>query len=130
MNALSMLSSLSSSATSLGATSLGATSLEANRSRSTETDREALQRKAVEFESIYLTQMLQPMFENLGDAAEPFGDGPGQDVWRSMQVEQYGKAIAAGGGIGLAERVARELITAQETYRGYNGQEARNGEPR
>ena len=57
--------------------------------------------------------MLQPMFDNL-KAAEPFGGGFGEDVWRSLQVQEYGKAIAKRGGIGLAENIARELIRAQE----------------
>ncbi len=112
MNALSMLSSLPNSATSPMKTA-GKTE-----GHSAEADRKTLQRKAVEFESVYLTQMLQPMFESLGDAAEPFGNGLGQDVWRSMQVEQYGKALAARGGIGLADRIGRELIAAQEAHSG------------
>jgi Rod binding domain-containing protein len=96
------------------------TSLSGTASRDAEADRQTLQRKAVEFEAVYLAQMLQPMFENL-EAAEPFGGGLGQDVWRSMQVQEYGKAIASAGGVGLADQVARELIALQE---------ARNGDPR
>ena len=76
-------------------------------------DRAKLMQKAVDFEAVYLAQMLQPMFDNL-KAAEPFGGGFGEDVWRSLQVQEYGKAIAKSGGIGLADTVAQELIHAQE----------------
>jgi|APTNR8051073442_1049403.scaffolds.fasta_scaffold19763_2 Rod binding domain-containing protein len=99
-----------------GATAL-ASSLSDTAARNAEADRETLKRKSVEFEAVYLTQMLQPMFENL-EAAEPFGGGLGQDVWRSMQVQEYGKALAANGGVGLADHVARELIAAQEAHNG------------
>ena len=36
-------------------------------------------------------------------------------MFRSLLIEQYGQEIAAGGGIGLADDVARELISLQET---------------
>jgi peptidoglycan hydrolase FlgJ len=76
-------------------------------------DRETLRRRAIEFEAIYLAQMLQPMFDELKSAA-PFGGGFGEDVWRSQQVQEYGKAIAENGGVGIADAVARQLIQAQE----------------
>ena len=76
-------------------------------------ERTKLKEKAADFESVYLTQMLQPMFDNL-EAEEPFGGGFGEDVWRSLQVQEYGKAIAKSGGIGLADTVAQQLIEVQE----------------
>jgi len=68
---------------------------------------------AEDFEAVFLSQMLQPMFENLG-AEEPFGGGSAEDMWRSMQVEEYGKAITKAGGIGVADAVYREIIKLQE----------------
>ncbi len=82
-----------------------------------EVDRETLRKRAVEFEAVYLAQMLQPMFDEL-KSAEPFGGGFGEDVWRSQQVQEYGKAIAQNGGVGIADAVARELIRAQEAHQG------------
>jgi peptidoglycan hydrolase FlgJ len=78
-------------------------------------DREMLHKRAIEFEAVYLAQMLQPMFDDL-KSTEPFGGGFGEDVWRSQQVQEYGKAIAQNGGIGIADVVARELIQAQEAH--------------
>lgn len=68
---------------------------------------------AEEFEAVLLGQMLQPMFANI-EAAEPFGGGSGAKMWQTMQVEEYGKAIAKSGGIGLADSVFREILKTQE----------------
>ena len=68
---------------------------------------------AQEFEAVFLGQMLQPMFQNI-DAAEPFGGSASDKIWKTMQVEEYGKAIAKAGGIGLADAVFREIIKTQE----------------
>ena len=68
---------------------------------------------AEDFEAVFLGQMLKPMFENI-EAAEPFGGGETEKMWKSMQVDEYGKAIAKAGGIGLADAVFREIIKTQE----------------
>ena len=74
---------------------------------------EQMRKTAQEFEASFLSQMLQPMFANLS-AAKPFGGGTGEDMWRSLQVDEYGKAIAQKGGIGLADSVFREMLKLQE----------------
>ena len=74
---------------------------------------EQLRKTAQDFEASFLSQMLKPMFANLG-AAKPFGGGTGEDMWRSLQVNEYGKAIAQKGGIGLADSVFREMLKLQE----------------
>ncbi|MBL8668961.1 MAG: rod-binding protein [Rhodospirillales bacterium] len=79
--------------------------------------RKALQRQAVSFEAVYLGEMLKPMFDGLATDG-PFSGGFGEDVWRSLQVQEFGKAIAASGGIGLAAAVHDELLAAQETGAG------------
>ena len=68
---------------------------------------------AEDFEAVFLGQMLQPMFQNI-NAAEPFGGSASEKMWRTMQVEEYGKAIAKSGGVGIADAVFREIIKAQE----------------
>ncbi len=72
-----------------------------------------MRRVAEDFESFFLAQALQPMFDNIEPEA-PFGGGPGEDVWRSMQVQEYGKAIVKQGGIGLADHVMEQMIRMQE----------------
>lgn len=68
---------------------------------------------AQEFEAVFISEMLRPMFENL-EPASPFGGGSGEKIYRDMQIDEYGKAIASSGGIGLADSVMREMIKMQE----------------
>ncbi len=72
-----------------------------------------LQKTAQEFEAVFIGEMLRPMFENI-EAAAPFGGGAGDDIWRDMQVDEYGKAIAKQGGIGLSDAVVRAMLHMQE----------------
>jgi Rod binding protein len=84
-----------------------------HRASSSEEVRAKLWQKAVEFEGMYITQMMKPMFEGT-QAEAPFGAGNAEDVWRSFELEAYGKAISRAGGIGLAGPVYRELLAIQE----------------
>lgn len=68
---------------------------------------------AQEFEAVFLAEMFKPMFENI-DAAEPFGGGTGEDIWQDLQTQEYGKAVANAGGIGIADAVLRQMIRMQE----------------
>ncbi len=79
----------------------------------TSTDLAKVREKAQEFEALFLSQMLQPMFADIR-AEEPFGGGPSEEIWRSMLVDEYGKGIARAGGIGIADRVMGEMLRAQE----------------
>ncbi len=72
-----------------------------------------VRKMAQEYEAFFLSRVLQPMFADI-KAAEPFGGGVGEDMWRSLQVDEYGKAIAANGGIGLADGIMREILKLQE----------------
>lgn len=64
---------------------------------------------AVEFEAVFLAQMLRGMSAGLGPdglfGREPFG---------SLLGEEYAKVIARSGGIGIADATARELLRLQE----------------
>lgn len=95
------------------ASTTAATTTRANAS----TQRKALERQATEFEAVYLAEMLKPMFEGLRNDG-PFGGGFGEDVGRSLQVQEFGKAIARNGGVGLANAVRKELLAAQEARAG------------
>ncbi len=68
---------------------------------------------AEDFEAFFLGQMLQPMFSEL-DSEEPFGGGQAEKMWRSLQVEEFGKAFARAGGVGIADMVMNEMIKMQE----------------
>lgn len=63
---------------------------------------------AQEFESVFLTEMLQPMFEGLNTDGLG-GGGQGEEMFRPMLIQQYADAISKGGGIGIAAHVLAEL---------------------
>jgi Rod binding domain-containing protein len=67
-----------------------------------------------DFEGMFMTQMLQPMFEGL-DVDPVFGGGQGEKVMRSFLVQEYGKIMSKGGHLGIAAAVKNEMIRAQGT---------------
>ena len=73
----------------------------------------AIEKKAEEFEALVLSLTLKPMFESAKSSALFGGDGPEQDAFRSMLNDEYAKAIAARGGVGIADQVKDALIRLQ-----------------
>lgn len=73
----------------------------------------AVLKAAKEFESSFLTAMLEQMWTGV-EAEAPFGGGHAEKVYRSMVVGEYAKSISAAGGIGIADHVYREILSAQE----------------
>ena len=65
------------------------------------------------FETMFLSEMLNPMFEGLKTDGL-FGGGHGEQMFRSLQVDEYAKAIMSQGGIGVAASVQREILRMQE----------------
>jgi flagellar protein FlgJ len=73
----------------------------------------AIDKKSKDFESMFMAQMLQPMFEGLG--VDPtFGGGHGEEIMRSFLIQEYGKAMSLGGHLGIAESVKNAMIRSQE----------------
>lgn len=72
----------------------------------------AAARAAQEFESMFLAQMMAPMFEN-STKSSLFG-GAGQEIWNSLLTQEYGRAMAAHGGIGIGQSMMRQLMQQQE----------------
>ena len=68
---------------------------------------------AEDFEAMFLSGMFKPMFENL-ETDGMFGGGEAEKTYRGMLVQEYGKAMAQSGGIGLADQIAREMLKMQE----------------
>ena len=78
---------------------------------------EQARKVGADFEQMFIAQMLQPIF----DAMPPdgvFGGGTGEKMFRSFQVDEYAKAITRTGGIGIADAVARHIISLQEKSHG------------
>jgi Rod binding domain-containing protein len=70
-----------------------------------------------DFEAIFMSQMMQQMFASVPTDGW-FGGGSGEEMFRPMLIDQYGKLVANhGNGIGIADAVARTLLQAQEAHR-------------
>lgn len=67
---------------------------------------------AKEFESMFLTEMLRPMFDSVG-VDENFGGGKGEEIFRSFMLDEYGKNLSQNGGLGIAALVKEQLIAMQ-----------------
>ena len=77
-------------------------------------DPKVADRTAREFEAMFLSEMLQPVFAHLKTGTGTFGGGHGEDTYQAMLVDEYGKTMAKHGGIGIAAMVRREILKTQE----------------
>ena len=69
---------------------------------------------AQNFESFFLSQSFETMFQGLG-TDNLFVGGEGENIYRSVLLQQYAKVAAKNGGVGIADAVQREILRAQET---------------
>lgn len=73
-----------------------------------------LRRVAAEFEAIFLSEMLEPMFAGI-DTEGLGGGGLGEELFRPMLIERYALSLSQVGGVGIADSIVRELMRLQET---------------
>jgi Rod binding domain-containing protein len=69
---------------------------------------------AEQFEGVLMSQMLNGMFEGIKTDGM-FGGGEGEEMFRSLMIDEYGKQIAKQGGMGLTSAITRQLLSHQET---------------
>lgn len=70
---------------------------------------------AEKFESMFVAEMLGPMFSGI-ETDGPFGGGSAEAAFRPMLLEQYAKGLSAsngGKGIGIADAVYKEILKLQ-----------------
>jgi Rod binding domain-containing protein len=79
-------------------------------------DPAALRKSAQDFEAMAIGQLLQPMFDTTDTAHGLFGGGDGEETWKPMLIQEFGKQIAAKGGIGLAQPVYDAMLRMQEEH--------------
>lgn len=72
----------------------------------------AIEQSSKEFEAMFLTEMIKPMFETIA-VDDTFGGGKGEEIFRGFMVQEYGKLMSSQGGIGLASHVKEALLRAQ-----------------
>lgn len=68
---------------------------------------------AKEFTSVFVTQLLNIMFEGV-EVDENFGGGHAEETWRGLMMDEYGKEIAKTGGVGLTDMVKQQLLQYQQ----------------
>lgn len=77
-------------------------------------EQDEMRRAAEEFEAVFLSEMLAPMFEGL-DTDGLGGGGMGEQIFRPMLVERYAESISRSGGVGIADSIVREFVRMQQT---------------
>lgn len=73
-----------------------------------------IEEAAREFEAVFIAEMMKPMFEGI-EVEAPFGGGKGEEVFRGMLLQEYGKITAQSGGLGFADQVKAAMIQMQNT---------------
>ena len=75
---------------------------------------EAIDQAAQDFEAMFITEMMKPMFEEVMKPDPMFGGGKGEEVFSGMMLTEYGKMMAQTGQLGIADMVKQEMIRMQE----------------
>ena len=71
-----------------------------------------LEERAEEFEAVFLSEMLKPMWEGV-ETGGMFGGGQAEEIFRSLLIDEYAKTLASDGGVGVGDMVLKELIALQ-----------------
>ncbi len=67
---------------------------------------------AQNFESSFMSVMMQQMFEGV-KTSEPFGGGQGEEMFKSVLTDAMSKQVTQAGGIGLSATIQREMLKLQ-----------------
>lgn len=72
----------------------------------------AIKKAAREFESLFVGMMLKSMRETVGKDTLT-GGGHGEEVYRALLDQEYAKAVAENGSLGLARIIEKQLAAAE-----------------
>ena len=75
----------------------------------------AVKKAAQDFEAMFMSSMLESMTAG-AKTDKMFGGGEGEQMFRSMLNQEYGKAIAATGTLGIASSIEHEMLRMQEQH--------------
>ena len=68
---------------------------------------------AQDFEAFFVSRSFEDMYADL--STDPlFGGGEGEEMFRSLLLQEYGKQVAKAGGIGVSDMVQKQLLQLQE----------------
>jgi Rod binding domain-containing protein len=68
---------------------------------------------AEDFEAFFVSHAFEDMFAGM-DSDPMFGGGEAEQMFRSFLMQEYGKKVAASGGIGVSNMVQQQLLQLQE----------------
>jgi flagellar protein FlgJ len=68
---------------------------------------------AKEYESVFISQFLGSMFSGIKSDGVT-GGGEGEEMFRSLMINEYGKSLEQRGGFGLATKMQAELLKHQQ----------------
>ena len=74
---------------------------------------EEIRQTAEDVEAFFLSRMVETMFEGISPDGM-FGGGNGEKVFRSLLINEYGKAMAKTGTVGVADYVMKSILEMQE----------------
>jgi Rod binding domain-containing protein len=77
------------------------------------TNNQDLRKAAVQFTGVFMSQMFSHMFEGIGTDTM-FGGGQGEEMFRSVLTDEYGKEAAKQGAGGLTDKIMHALLAQQE----------------
>lgn len=81
--------------------------------KTTAFDATTAKKAAQEFESLFLSQMMQHMMS--GVSTDPvFGGGEGEKMFKSVLVDEWAKQATQAGGVGLSSAIQSQLMKTQE----------------
>ena len=83
------------------------------KSKKTAENLQEIEETAQDFEAVFLTEMMKPMFEGI-ETDGLFRGGKGEEVFRSFLLQEYGKIMSQSGGVGIADHVKEQMIRLQE----------------
>jgi len=66
-----------------------------------------------EYESVFISQFLGSMFSGI-KTDELTGGGQGEEMFRSLMINEFGKSIEQRGGFGIAANMKAQLLKSQE----------------
>jgi flagellar protein FlgJ len=76
-------------------------------------DDKSINKAASEFEGQFVSQMLTQMWQGI-ETDGYFGGGNGEEMFRGLMINEYGKQIAQSGKLGIADSVRNAMLKMQE----------------
>lgn len=76
-------------------------------------DKAKVEETAENFEAFFISKMMESMFDGISTDGM-FGGGHAEKIYRSMLLDEYGKAMAKTGTIGVKDDIMRSILEMQE----------------